>query len=56
MCDGLDGREEPEVKDRPRQLVAESLADPRPDMAARDVFQRLRAYHAERAKEKFGPA
>ena len=56
MCDGIDEREEAEVKDRLRQLVAESLADPRPDMAARGVFQRLRAYHRERAKEKFGPA
>jgi antitoxin ParD1/3/4 len=30
-----------------RQKIVSSLADPRPDVAAEDVFERLRAHHGE---------
>jgi antitoxin ParD1/3/4 len=32
--------------------VDEAFADPRPDLPARDVFRRLRAHHARKAKVK----
>jgi antitoxin ParD1/3/4 len=43
-------REEAVLDDWLRQRVDEALADPRPDMPAREVFKRLRKRHAERAK------
>lgn len=36
--------------DRLRQLVDESLADPRPSLPAREVFRRLRRYHERQLK------
>jgi len=33
-----------------RQRVEEAFADPRPNIPARSVFERLRAQHAERMK------
>ena len=43
-------REEAAVNAWLRQRVDESLADPRPNVPARTVFKRLRAYHAERVR------
>jgi antitoxin ParD1/3/4 len=43
-------REEAVLDDWLRQRVDEALADPRPAMPAREVFERLRKHHVERAK------
>jgi len=43
-------REEAALDDLLRQRIEESLADPRPDVPAREVFQRLREHHARQAK------
>jgi antitoxin ParD1/3/4 len=43
-------REEAAVDDWLRQRVEEAFADPRPNIPAREVFKRLRAYHAEQVK------
>ena len=43
-------REEAAVNDRLRQRVDEALADPRPNVPARDVFKRLRQHHAAQVK------
>jgi antitoxin ParD1/3/4 len=43
-------REEAAVNDWLRQRVDEALADPRPSIPAREVFKRLRKYHAGRVK------
>jgi hypothetical protein len=40
------------VNDRFRRLVDEALADPRPNVPARQVFKRLRAHHARSARTK----
>jgi antitoxin ParD1/3/4 len=40
-------REEAAVNDWLRQRVDEALADPRPNVPARDVFKRLREHHAK---------
>lgn len=39
-------REEAAVNDWMRQRVNEAFDDPRPNVPARDVFKRLRKYHA----------
>jgi antitoxin ParD1/3/4 len=41
-------REEAAVTDWLRQRVDEAFADPRPNVPARKVFNRLRGHHAER--------
>ena len=43
-------REEAAVNDWLRQRVDEAFADPRPNAPAREVFKRLRAYHARQVK------
>jgi antitoxin ParD1/3/4 len=43
-------REEVAVNDWLRQRVDEALADPRPNVPARDVFKRLREHHTKRAR------
>ena len=43
-------REEAAVNEWLRQRVDESLADPRPNVPASEVFKRLRAHHAGRSK------
>jgi len=43
-------REEAAVNDWLRQRVDEAFADPRPNVPAREVFKRLRAYHARQVK------
>ena len=43
-------REEAAIDAWLRQRVDESLADPRPNIPARQVFERLRAHHAARKK------
>ncbi len=40
-------REDQALDEILRRRVSESLADPRPSVAAEDVFARLRAVHAE---------
>ena len=45
-------REEAALKDWLRQHVDEALADPRPNIPAREVFKRLRAHHARHVKAK----
>jgi antitoxin ParD1/3/4 len=45
-------REEVALNDWLRKKVDEALADPRPNIPARDVFKRLRAHHAARTKPK----
>ena len=45
-------REEAAVDQVMREKVRASLADPRPDVPAEDVFTRLRAHHLSRAKGK----
>ena len=47
-------REEAAVNDWLRRRVEEALADPRPSAPAREVFQRLREFHAQRVKAKRG--
>jgi antitoxin ParD1/3/4 len=43
-------REEATLDEIMREKVRASLADPRPDEPAEDVFARLRAYHAKQRK------
>ena len=45
-------REEAALSDWLRSKVEESLADPRPNIPAREVFKRLRAHHAARSKTR----
>jgi antitoxin ParD1/3/4 len=45
-------REEAALDDWLRQHVAEALADPRPNVPAQEVFKRLRAHHAKRARTR----
>ncbi len=45
-------REEQAIDEWLRRAVDESLADPRPDVPARVVFQRLRKRHADRVKSR----
>jgi antitoxin ParD1/3/4 len=40
-------REEAAINDWLRQRVDAALADPRPNVPAREVFKRLRAHHAQ---------
>jgi antitoxin ParD1/3/4 len=44
-------REEEAVRDLIRKRVEESLADPRPDIPAAEVFKRLRKRHAARIRK-----
>jgi antitoxin ParD1/3/4 len=43
-------REDAAVADWLRERVKESLADPGPNIPAREVFKRLRGHHAKRVK------
>ena len=43
-------REEDALNNWLRKKVDEALADPRPNIPAREVFKRLRAHHAARTK------
>jgi antitoxin ParD1/3/4 len=43
-------REDAALDDWLRERIEEALADPRPNVPARDVFERLRQHHAERLK------
>ncbi|MGO1074304.1 ribbon-helix-helix domain-containing protein [Inquilinus sp. CA228] len=43
-------REEQAIGDWLKEKVDEAFADPGPSVPARDVFRRLRAYHAEQAE------
>jgi antitoxin ParD1/3/4 len=43
-------REEAALDEWLRQRVNEAFADPRPSSPARDVFKRLRGYHARQMK------
>jgi antitoxin ParD1/3/4 len=43
-------REEAALNEWLRRQVDEAFADPRPPSPARDVFRRLQAHHAKRAK------
>jgi antitoxin ParD1/3/4 len=43
-------REEAAMDEWLRQRVDEALADPRPNIPAREVFKRIRAHHAEQLK------
>ncbi len=43
-------REDAAVADWLRERVKDSLADPRPNIPAREVFKRLRDHHAKRVK------
>ena len=45
-------REEAVVDQMMREKIRASLADPRPDVPAKDVFARLRAHHREQTKGK----
>lgn len=45
-------REETAVGDWMRRQVEEAFADPRPNVAARAVFKRLRSYHARNVRAK----
>jgi antitoxin ParD1/3/4 len=45
-------REEVALNDWLRQKVDEALADPRPNIPAREVFKRLRAHHAAWTKPR----
>jgi antitoxin ParD1/3/4 len=45
-------REEVALNDWLRKKVDEALADPRPNIPARDTFKRLRAHHAARTKRE----
>ena len=44
-------REEAALTDLIRERVEESLADPRPDVPAGDVFKRLRGHHAAQLRK-----
>jgi antitoxin ParD1/3/4 len=41
-------REDAALDDWLRERIEEALTDPRPNVPARDVFERLRQHHAER--------
>ena len=43
-------REEAALMEWMRKRIDEALADPRPNIPARTVFKRLRAYHARQSK------
>lgn len=43
-------REEAALNDWLRQRVDEAFADPRPNVPAREVFERLRQHHAQQTK------
>lgn len=43
-------REEAMLAEALRDEIAQSVADPRPDRPAEDVFARLRAHHRQRLK------
>jgi antitoxin ParD1/3/4 len=43
-------REESAIDEWLRQRVDEAFADPRPNLPAREVFERLRGHHAEQVK------
>ena len=43
-------REEAALTDWMRTRIDKALADPRPNIPARTVFKRLRAYHARQSK------
>jgi len=43
-------REEAALDDLWRRRVDEAFADPRPDVPARDVFERLRKHHARQVR------
>jgi antitoxin VapB len=45
-------RQKAALKECLREKVDEALADPRPNIPAREVFRRLRAHHAAEAKTK----
>jgi antitoxin ParD1/3/4 len=45
-------REEAAIDEIMRQKIRASLADPRADIPAEDVFARLRAYHEEQLKTR----
>ena len=45
-------REEAMVDQVMREKIRASLADPRPDVPAEEVFARLRTHHRERTKGK----
>jgi antitoxin ParD1/3/4 len=45
-------REEAALNEWLGQRVDEAFADPRPNLPARDVFKRLRNYHAEQVKAR----
>ncbi|MCW5735526.1 MAG: type II toxin-antitoxin system ParD family antitoxin [Enhydrobacter sp.] len=45
-------REEAAVDDWLRHKVDEALADPSPNVPAREVFKRLKAHHARRVKAR----
>ena len=45
-------REEAVIDQVMREQIRASLADPRPDVPAEDVFARLRAHHADKQKAK----
>jgi antitoxin ParD1/3/4 len=47
-------REDAALDDALREKVNVALADPRPSVSAEDVFSRLRARHAARAKDEGG--
>lgn len=45
-------REEAALDQVMREKIAATLADPRPDIPAEDVFERLRAHHADQVKAR----
>lgn len=45
-------REESALDDAIRQKVLEAMNDPRPDIPAKEVFDKLRAYHAKQSARK----
>jgi antitoxin ParD1/3/4 len=45
-------REEAAIDEIMRQKIQASLADPRPDIPAEDVFARLRAYHKDQLRNR----
>ncbi len=45
-------REEAALNEWLRKKVDEALADPRPNIPAREVFRQLRAHHAARVKTR----
>lgn len=45
-------REESAINDWLREQIAESFADPRPNIPANEVFKSLRKHHAEQIKAR----